>query len=156
MVDIRKYDRPRDGQPGWDEQVTLPDDSGDELIHLTRESFNALFADYNRAMLTISTELAAEAIRREWCTEFEDFVRHLNTKLPDPIVVTRDVPVKISLVLSFRTTLPNVRLEGDLEAAFYDLMANRDVSLYDEAHSTVKRLIGDADRFGIEVEAREV
>jgi hypothetical protein len=100
MVDIRKYDRPRDGQPGWDEQVTLPDDSGDELIHLTRESFNALFADYDRAMLIIGTELAAEAIRREWCTEFEDFVRHLNTKLPEPIVVNRDVPVKISLVLS--------------------------------------------------------
>jgi hypothetical protein len=35
-------------------------------------------------------------------------------------------------------------------------MAGRGVSLYDEGLATIKRLIGDVDRFDVEIEAREV
>lgn len=60
-----------------------PDGEGD--VCLNGPAIAALIADAQLNAKLIGEALDAEAIRRQWCGEYQDFVRRMNLNLPFPL-----------------------------------------------------------------------
>src|SRR6187397_570071 len=120
--DIRRYTDLADLNP---ESITVgPIDDGreDAYAKVGPVAFDALAADYAATLCIVGQELAKEAIRRGWCAEFEEFLEHLASKLPQPLHTHADYEVEVNFNISMRTTVSNVRFgsEGEeLEAAYF-------------------------------------
>lgn len=111
--------------------ATLSAPTAAAVLHITDDTgtwaigangFAAMWSDFRQEVEIISTALSREAIDREWCTEFEDFIARVNGALPMPLTTHEDIDAIVEITIRTKVQLKHVRVDendnNNLEAVF--------------------------------------